>query len=642
MLFPTVSHWAVRAPQIMIASQRSTAPPTCPPPRRNVSAAYRVLWFGHARGGPLKLPTPGFSIPVLLTGATQAPEQRWRLVGSLYEEARPTLESAAALLCLLAICTLHGPWRGFAALAAACIGVTCLRLTQRAAYQRAQARRGPPSPQTTSPVASPAEKTPEAWAAEFAAGACAMSLIWGAASLCVLLRDTDPRLLLLVLMAQAGWLGGGAVRNAASPAAVIGQSLCALLPTLAGLLMAAPGFVQFAIPFVLLQLVATLGVARFLGQQITTLMVSEQRLAGANTQLLRLSAHDSLTGIANRRGFDAAMQVEWARAAREAADISVLLIDVDHFAAYNQIYRSLAGDDCLRFIAGYLSDAVRRPTDLAARFGGAMFAAILPETSEAGACEVAERVRRAVQAAALSHAGSPLHVVTISIGVASMAPQPGSDWSVLITLADRALADVKRAGRNGVRGAAARLPVGSWHRRRRSRTVDDANGTIGASTGASAGPATGDPLAVAANESAIPRGLKILVLEDDQMVALLLEDLLGELGCKVIGPCNSPKSCIDLIERHAPQVALLDVHLGGGDCFEVAEALTERSIPFAFATGDGGLELPPAYADKPVLPKPFHLTTIISLVADLARQAATPGVGPKDSASDTPPDPMTS
>ena len=147
-------------------------------------------------------------------------------------------------------------------------------------------------------------------------------------------------------------------------------------------------------------------------------------------------------------------------------------------------------------------------------------------------------------------------------------------------------------------------------------------------------------MAVAATESAIPPGLKILVLEDDQMVALLLEDLLGELGCKVIGPCNSPKSCIDLIDRHSPQVALLDVHLGGDDCFLVAAALAERNIPFAFATGDGCLDLPGEFADKPVLPKPFHLATIINLVADLARQATKPTARPLDPAGETGPDPI--
>jgi diguanylate cyclase (GGDEF)-like protein len=374
--------------------------------------------------------------------------------------------------------------------------------------------------------------------------------------------------------------------------------------------MAHNGFVQFAIPFVLLQLVATLGIARFLGAQITTLMMSEQRLAGANAQLVRLSAHDGLTGLANRRGFDAAMQVEWARAARDAADISVLLIDVDHFAAYNKIHGAPAGDDCLRRIAGHLADAVRRPTDLAARFGGAMFAAILPDTGEAGACEVAERVRRAVHDAALPHAASPLHFMTISIGVASMAPQPGSDGSILITLADRALADAKRAGRNQVRGASARLPLGSWHRR---------PGSLGNDASTVAPPEDQPPFA--ASPRAIPPGLRILVLEDDQMVALLLEDLLGELGCKVIGPCGACLQCLELIEIHAPQVALLDIHPGAGDGFLVAADLAARGVPFAFATGDGGLQLPGDFAGRPVLAKPFHLTAMIELVAALAAEA---------------------
>ncbi len=538
------------------------------------------------------------------------------MVASLYAEVRPLVEGGLGLLGVLAICALRGPWPWFVLLAGIAVLVTALRISLRAVYRQ---RAVPTDPFAEDVAGGHAER----WALRFVIGACATALLWGATSVSVLLRSADPQLQLLVLLAQAAWLGGAAVRNAASPAAVVGQTLCCLLPTLAGLMLCAPGFVQFAAPFVLLQLATTLALARFLGEQIVTAMVSEQRLAGANAQLLRLSAHDNLTRIANRRSFDIALQVEWARAARAADDIALLLIDVDHFAAYNKMYRPLAGDDCLRLIAGHLESAARRPADLVARFGGAMFAALLPGTSEDGAREVAERVRRAVEDAAIPHGASPLRLVTVSIGVASMAPQPGADSQVLITLADRALCDAKQAGRNQVRGAAARLPISAWHQRRARR----AQKAPAAETGAASeqtGAATGDSMPPANDgpPPKVPPGLKVLVLEDDSMVALLLEDMLGEIGCSVVGPCDRSIEALALIEGKAPQVALLDVRLApGSDGYAVAAALAARQVPFAFVTGDGGTRIPAEFADRHVLQKPFHLATLLRLLAELAQRA---------------------
>jgi diguanylate cyclase (GGDEF)-like protein len=567
-----------------------------------------MVWHRRERAAEL-------SSPILLSSFSLAPEQRWRLVASLYEDLRPLVEGGLGLLAVLAVCALRAPSRWLIPLAASAVLVTALRMLLCASYRRRVADIDPLAP-------DPAAGSPDLWALRFVAGACATSLVWGATSLFVLLRSADPQLQLLILLAQAGWLGAASVRNAASPAAVVGQCLCCVLPTIAGLILCAPGFVQAAAPFVLLQLMATLGIARYLGAHIVISMVSEQRLAGANAQLLRLSAHDDLTRIANRRSFDIALQVEWARAARAADDIALLLIDVDHFAAYNKLYRTLAGDDCLRLIAGQLQSAARRPADLVARFGGAMFAAVLPGTSEEGAREVAERVRHAVEDAAISHSASPSRVVTVSIGVASMAPQPGSDMQALITLADRALCDAKQGGRNQVRGAASRLPIGSW-RERRARRQQNAPAPDVAATSETPAASTGDAMPPAHDGPLpkVPPGLKVLVLEDDRMVALLLEDMLGEIGCSVVGPCERPVEALALIESQSPQVALLDVHLAPGtDGYAVADALAARHVPFAFVTGDGGTRIPAEFADRDVLLKPFRLAILVRLLADLAQR----------------------
>jgi diguanylate cyclase (GGDEF)-like protein len=109
-----------------------------------------------------------------------------------------------------------------------------------------------------------------------------------------------------------------------------------------------------------------------------------------------------------------------------------------------------------------MADALDRESDLAARYGGEEFAALLPGTTEAGARTVAERIRAAVQAAAMPHEDSAFGHVTISLGVASMAPAKGDAPDALIALADGALYHAKQAGRNQVRGAAERLALGHW------------------------------------------------------------------------------------------------------------------------------------------------------------------------------------
>jgi diguanylate cyclase (GGDEF)-like protein/PAS domain S-box-containing protein len=178
---------------------------------------------------------------------------------------------------------------------------------------------------------------------------------------------------------------------------------------------------------------------------------AEDELATLNAQLEELALTDSLTGLCNRRGLDHALAKEFARCAREATALSVLLLDVDRFKAYNDTYGHQAGDECLIAIAKELQAMVRRPTDLAARYGGEEFAVILPNTPLTGAVELAERLRRAVRLLRLPHQASEYGVVTISIGATTQVPglwikQPQG----LMSCADAALYDAKAAGRDKV------------------------------------------------------------------------------------------------------------------------------------------------------------------------------------------------
>jgi diguanylate cyclase (GGDEF)-like protein len=163
-----------------------------------------------------------------------------------------------------------------------------------------------------------------------------------------------------------------------------------------------------------------------------------------------LATEDPLTGLANRRQFDRTILSEWQRARRSGAHLSLLLVNVDRFKAFNDLYGKLAGDNCLRSIAAIAVENSRRASDLVARFGGAEFAIILPETPSGGALEIAERLRSNVELCAMAHAGNPAGMVTVSVGCATMVPLNGASVTEFITAADAALYGAKRGGRNRV------------------------------------------------------------------------------------------------------------------------------------------------------------------------------------------------
>ena len=169
------------------------------------------------------------------------------------------------------------------------------------------------------------------------------------------------------------------------------------------------------------------------------------------SDLLRALAFvDGLTGVANRRQFDERLAVEWARAQRHGSALSLILVDVDHFKAYNDHYGHQAGDDALRRVAGCLREHVRRSTDLVARYGGEEFACLLPDTELDNARRLAQQLLEAVRALAIPHRhGAPGGVLTASLGVATRAgaAQPGWQPALLLGLADAQLYEAKRLGR---------------------------------------------------------------------------------------------------------------------------------------------------------------------------------------------------
>lgn len=174
------------------------------------------------------------------------------------------------------------------------------------------------------------------------------------------------------------------------------------------------------------------------------------RLKRLNDQLKRLAILDDLTGIPNRRFFNQLVRKEWGRAAREETPLSLVLIDVDVFKAYNDRYGHPAGDACLARVAGALNRVTRRPGDAIARYGGEEFAVLLANTATDGAAVVAEKLRIAVEGLGLEHTGSAHRVVTISLGIATAIPDRRGSPDRLMGAADRALYEAKAGGRNRI------------------------------------------------------------------------------------------------------------------------------------------------------------------------------------------------
>ncbi|MFA6955013.1 MAG: sensor domain-containing diguanylate cyclase [Thermoanaerobaculia bacterium] len=187
---------------------------------------------------------------------------------------------------------------------------------------------------------------------------------------------------------------------------------------------------------------------RRLGETSRALEEANRLLQGANDELHRLSTTDPLTGVANRRRLDEQLDAEWRRASRNGAPLTVMMIDVDHFKAFNDRYGHQRGDECLARVARALGSQVHRAGELLARYGGEEFA-LLTVVDPAAARVLAERLREEVERLAIDHAGAPgVGHVTVSIGVATVVPSQAENHAGLVASADLALYAAKSAGRN--------------------------------------------------------------------------------------------------------------------------------------------------------------------------------------------------
>ncbi|BDX06255.1 diguanylate cyclase [Planctobacterium marinum] len=166
-------------------------------------------------------------------------------------------------------------------------------------------------------------------------------------------------------------------------------------------------------------------------------------------KLNMLSTTDGLTGIANRRRFDDLLHKEWRRALREEEPLSILMIDIDNFKRYNDLYGHLKGDECLKHVATILQNRFKRETDILARYGGEEFAAVLPNTELAGAQQFALQLMEAIEKESIVHENNgEFNIVTLSMGVTALIPDNNIELSDALSFSDGCLYEAKNAGRN--------------------------------------------------------------------------------------------------------------------------------------------------------------------------------------------------
>jgi diguanylate cyclase (GGDEF)-like protein len=302
-----------------------------------------------------------------------------------------------------------------------------------------------------------ASPEPTRWARRFAVGSWANGLWWGSAAVAALTQGSDPVAQYMFIAVEVGYIGAATVRSGSLLPAAAGQILLAEVPLLVACLLSQEPYIRLFSLFALLHILSCLLLVRFMSQTRIALVLADERngrllerLRQANALLEAKAMTDELTGLANRRAFDAALAAEVQRAVRAGQPLSLLLLDLDRFKLLNDQIGHQAGDECLAAVGTALSETVRDVTDTVARYGGEEFAVILPFTDAAGARTVAETLRATVAELRWEYARGRALPLTVSIGGATVLPERNFTPAQLITMADKALYAAKEAGRNRV------------------------------------------------------------------------------------------------------------------------------------------------------------------------------------------------
>ena len=266
-------------------------------------------------------------------------------------------------------------------------------------------------------------------------------------------------------------------------------------------------------------------------ERIQTMRTEMEKL---NHELKLLSQVDGLSQLLNRRAFTEKAVEQWRLSTRTKEPFTMVLLDIDHFKLYNDRYGHPQGDECIRQVSAVLRECVSRPGDIVARYGGEEFIAFLPNTPEAGAVHICERIRVAVENLQIKHGSSSISpFVTVSIGASTANYTTATDLDKQIEYADKALYEAKSAGRN-------RAVVNEF----------------------------------------IPQS-QVLVVDDCAVTLEIIEDNLKG-HCKIITTTNGEEA-IEVAKKEVPDLILLDVMLPGLDGYDVCSRLRDHhrtsSIP---------------------------------------------------------------
>ena len=304
------------------------------------------------------------------------------------------------------------------------------------------------------------------WRRLFAVLSLLSVLLWTLLVVIVLLDSGLGTIASVWLIVSAGIAAGGASSMSPSRALAMAFISAAVLPIILALLwLNSPE----AMAFVFCLLIFWLHVAAMVWQQsavFRSAITDNLRLTSYAQALERVGRRDSLTQLFNRGYFNQRASNEWKRLARSGQPLSLLMLDIDHFKSINDSYGHLVGDQCLRLTAVLLEQALRRPSDVVARFGGEEFVVLLPETELEGALAVAEGICQvfsqrkddplAGDTAGLDAFRELSHIrFTVSIGVATHLPAQGGSIESLLDAADQSMYEAKRLGRNRVYAASA-------------------------------------------------------------------------------------------------------------------------------------------------------------------------------------------
>ncbi len=300
------------------------------------------------------------------------------------------------------------------------------------------------------------------WTKYFLAGACAAGMVWGLSGILLFDRSSFPHQVVLAFVL------GGMVAGAVPLLSPVRHAYwCFAIPVMVPIsirMMLAGDRIHLVMGLMMvifsLAMLATSALVHRLfrdAEKLRRELYSSIEVEQALEYLVRL---DSLTGIPNRRLFEEELGKEWARAKRNNAPVSLIMVDIDHFKEYNDHYGHPAGDLCLVDVAQAMHHTLSRPGDVVARIGGEEFAFLLPQTDLNGAISVAEQIRERILALNLPHEASPVaSQVTLSFGVSSSELASVSSPADLIRTSDIALYEAKRCGRNQIVAAQKTVSV---------------------------------------------------------------------------------------------------------------------------------------------------------------------------------------